>query len=275
VSASRLDEIVAATRLRNARRAGLPLPQRPPALGAPWPGRLRDALRRQGPEAPLRFLCEVKRASPSRGVLRSGLQAASLARQYASAGADAVSVLTEPDFFLGAPEDLTDARLACGLPCLQKDFVLEPRQVDEAAGLGADGVLLIAAILDDPALVTLLAHARASGLDALVEVHDEGELARAAAAGADLIGVNHRDLATFDVDLTVSARLAPLTPRGAVVVAESGISAPEDLQRLSRLGLDAVLIGEHLVCAERPGDALATLRAAAERAVAPASRHDG
>jgi indole-3-glycerol phosphate synthase len=269
-SGTLLGRIVESTRRRVAERRALPLPERPPAAGAPRAGQFRDALRRPTAEAPVRFLCELKRASPSRGLLRPEFDPEALAREYALGGADALSVLTEPEFFLGSTQYLTEARIASERPCLLKDFVLDSWQIDEAAGIGADAVLLIVALLDDPDLSDLIRRARRCGLDALVEVHTEEELGRALAADADLVGINHRDLETFDIDVRVSERLKPLVSHGVVVVSESGISTPDDVARLSALGVDALLVGEHFMRAESPGDALRDLRRAAQEAARPA-----
>jgi indole-3-glycerol phosphate synthase len=215
----------------------------------------------------MRFLCELKKASPSRGILRADFEPAKLARDYAAHGADALSVLTEPEFFDGRHEYLTEARLSSGRPCLLKDFVLDPFQIEEAARFGADAVLLILALLDDGELRDLQECAHQHGLDALVEVHSEEDLGRALSADADLVGINNRDLTTFDVDPKVTERLFPLVSQDVTLVSESGVATSEDIHRLSHLGVDAVLIGEHFMVAESPGKALAELRRAAEDAV--------
>lgn len=274
-SATLLGRILESTRRRIEVRRSLPLPERPAGAGQARLGRFRDALRRPTPEAPVRFLCELKRASPSRGVLRKDFDPEGLAREYASAGGEALSVLTEPDYFQGSPAFLTIARLASSRPCLLKDFVIDPWQIDESVGLGADAVLLIVALLDDLELATLMRAARRSGLDALVEVHNEEELGRALAADADLIGINHRDLETFDVDPRVTERLRPLISHGVVVISESGISTPEDVHNLSQLGVDALLVGEHFMRADHPGEALASLRRAADSSVRAGGRASG
>src|SRR5262249_7133628 len=195
-----LARIAEATWPRIEQRRARPLPARPRDFGASRLGRRAEALRRPSPTPPPRFLCELKRASPSKGVLRDEFDPAALASEYARAGADALSVLTEPEFFLGAGDYLTIAKRTSKLPCLAKDFFLDPWQIEEAKGLGADGILLIAALLPNAGLQALLDRARAEGLDVIVEVHDEKELARAVAVGADLIGLNQRDLRTFQVD---------------------------------------------------------------------------
>ena len=215
-------------RERIAARRSTGLPPRPADLPAPRLGAFRSALRRTPPQAPLRILGELKKASPSKGVLRADFDVATLARAYAAGGAAALSVLTEPDWFQGAPEHLTIARRTSGLPCLMKDFVVDPWQIDEAVSIGADAVLLIVALLPIERLSSLLRLSWARNLDALVEVHNESELDLAVAAEANLIGLNSRDLTTFEVDPTIILRLKPKIPAGLVVVAESGIATPAD-----------------------------------------------
>src|SRR5215831_19094857 len=265
-----LARIAQATWPRIEQRRARPLPARPREFGASRLGRLAEALRRPSPQAPPRFLCELKRASPSKGMLRDDFDPAALASEYARAGADALSVLTEPEFFLGSGDDLTIAKRVSKLPCLAKDFFLDPWQIEEAKGLGADGILLIAALLPDTGIRALLDRARAEGLDALVEVHDERELDRALSAGADLIGINHRDLRTFEIDAALTARLRPRMPEGVTLVSESGIASAEEAIALAEAGVDALLIGEHFMRAERPGEELFRLRRACEKALAGA-----
>jgi indole-3-glycerol phosphate synthase len=228
---------------------------------APVRGLLR-ALRRP-PGAPVRVIAEIKRASPSAGAIRSGADPAAIARDYARGGAHALSVLTDRQFFDGDLDFLARARAAVSLPLLRKDFVIDGYQVAEARAAGADGVLLIVAALGARQLAELIAAARDYQLDPLVEVHDLAELDTALAAGATLLGVNHRDLRTFAVDMTLTAQIAPRIPPGAVLVGESGIRTPADIDALGRAGAHAVLVGEHLMRAESPGDALLALRAAA------------
>jgi indole-3-glycerol phosphate synthase len=216
------------------------------------------ALRRGGAARP-RVIAEIKRASPTAGPIRPGADAAAIAAEYEAAGAAAVSVVTDAPFFDGALADLAAARARVGLPVLRKDFLVDPWQVGEAAEAGADAVLLIVRALDDRALGALLREAGRLGLAALVEVHDAAEAERALAAGARLVGVNHRDLATFAIDLGLSARLRPLVPADRVLVAESGIRTGDDLRRLADAGVDAVLVGEALMRRPSPGAALAEL----------------
>ncbi|MBI4312153.1 MAG: indole-3-glycerol phosphate synthase TrpC [Chloroflexi bacterium] len=200
----------------------------------------------------VRLIAEVKRSSPSRGVLKADIDAAALARTYAQNGAAAISVLTEADHFRGSLQDLLDVKAAvaqASLPVLRKDFLYDPYQVYEARAYGADAVLLIVAMLDAARLKELLAVARSLWLQALVEVHSEAELHLALDAGAEIIGVNHRDLKTFQMDVTLAERLRPLVPRGKVLVAESGINSRDDVARMRRAGVNAILVGEALVTA--------------------------
>ena len=207
-------------------------------------------------------IAEIKRRSPSKGELAPGLDATELARRYESGGAACLSVLTDVDYFGGSVEDLRAAREACSLPVLRKDFTVSARDVCDARLMGADCVLLIAAALDQEELCSFLALAHSIGFDALVEIHDEAELARAIAAGADLVGVNQRDLVTFEVDTARAVRMAPQMPDGVVRVAESGITGPDDAAVLSRAGYHAVLVGEHLVTSGDPLAGVAALRSA-------------
>ena len=211
----------------------------------------------------LAVIAEVKRRSPSRGELAPELDPGAQAQAYATGGAAAVSVLTDEEFFGGSLADLTAVRTEVVLPVLRKDFVLDPGQIWESRAHGADAVLLIVAALSDPALVALLAEAAEAQLEALVEVHNEAELARALAVGAALVGVNNRDLSSFEVDLTVAQRLGPLLSGKAVMVAESGITGPDQAAAMATAGYHAVLVGEALVKAEDPAELVASLRGAA------------
>jgi indole-3-glycerol phosphate synthase len=205
-------------------------------------------------------IAEVKRASPSKGALAPDLDPAQLARTYQVGGAAALSVLTDREFFGGSPADLAAARAATALPVLRKDFTVAPADVLDARCMGADAVLLIAAALSPDEMIDLAALADSVGLDALVEVHDEAEAERAVTAGATLIGVNQRDLFTFEVDSARAERVAGMLPVGVVKVAESGIRRAEDVRRLGEAGFDAVLVGEALVTAPDPGAALQQLQ---------------
>jgi indole-3-glycerol phosphate synthase len=218
----------------------------------------------RGPDGP-RVIAEVKRRSPSKGDIRRHLDPAALAAAYQRGGAAAVSVLTEPRHFAGSPEDLQAVRAAVDLPVLRKDFVTTAYQVWEARAWGADAVLLIVAALDRAALAGLLGEAAAAGLDALVEVHTRAEAEAAAAAGATLIGVNARDLATLRVDPGRFAAVRKALPGRAILVAESGIRTPADVAAAVAAGADAVLVGETLVRARDPAAAVAELLAAPAR----------
>ncbi len=197
----------------------------------------------------IRLIAEVKKASPSKGVLRPYFDPMALAKTYAENGAAAISVLTDADYFQGSPEHLAAIRQAVGLPLLRKDFIYDEYQVYESAAYGADALLLITAILEPKQLENLLAVSRRLGMGCLVEVHDEEELKKALDAGAEVIGINNRNLNTFEVDLTTTQRILPFVPEDKTVVSESGISRREDVKRLEGWGVDAVLIGEALVTA--------------------------
>jgi indole-3-glycerol phosphate synthase len=204
-------------------------------------------------------IAEVKKASPSRGVIRVDFDPVEIARSYAWAAAAAVSVLTEERFFQGRLAHLTAIRGAVQLPLLRKDFLVDPYQVVEARAGGADAVLLIVAILPGAQLGELLHAASEEGLECLVEAHDESEVERAVGAGARVIGINNRDLRTFVTSLTTCERLRPLVPGDRVAVAESGIEAASDLLRLHRAGFETFLVGESLMRAPDPGAALGEL----------------
>ncbi len=221
------------------------------AEAAPAVRDLAAALR--GPRIAL--IAEVKKASPSRGVLRPDFEPVSLAREYAEAGASAISVLTDERHFQGTLGHLRAIReaLPAGPPLLRKDFLFDEYQVYEARANGADALLLIAAVLKTGVMAELIELTESLGMAALVEVHDETEVERALKAGADVLGVNNRDLRTFEVDLATTERLRPLIPAEKTVVAESGIFTRDDMRRLESCGVHAVLIGEALVTASEPG----------------------
>lgn len=208
------------------------------------------------------LIAEVKRRSPSKGDLAPDLVPGVLAKAYEAGGASCLSVLTDAEFFGALPTDLSEARAACQLPILRKDFTVSERDVCDARIMGADAVLLIVAALSDDELSRFGALARRLGLAALVEVHTEPELGRALAAGADLIGVNQRDLSTFAVDDRLAARLREQMPDGVVTVAESGIRDGRDVARLFAAGYDAVLVGESLVTSPDPTAAVRQMRGA-------------
>ena len=204
-------------------------------------------------------IAEVKKASPSKGIIRADFDPVAIAREYAAAGASCISVLTEERYFQGRGEYLGAIRSAVAMPLLRKDFLFDPYQVVEARALGADAVLLILAMLDEPLFRELSAAALDEGMDALVEVHDEAELDRALAGGARLVGVNNRDLRTFETSLAVTERLAARAGGAALLVAESGIDGPADIVRLERCGVCRFLVGESLMRAPSPGARLREL----------------
>jgi indole-3-glycerol phosphate synthase len=273
--ASFLEKIVASTRVRVAQAkargpAPTPASERAP-FAAPAPARLAarglyESLSVSG----LSFIAEVKRASPSKGLIASDFPYLEIARDYQAAGAAAISVLTEPEFFLGSGEYLAHIAAEVELPVLCKDFIIDAFQVREAAALGAAAGLLIVALLSDDKLFALRELAQTLGMDALVETHDERELRRALASGARVIGVNNRDLKTFEADLAVAERLRPLVPSDVLFVAESGIHTSADVARMVAAGADAVLVGESLMRSPDRRAALAELRRAARAEAARA-----
>ena len=196
------------------------------------------------------LIAEVKRASPSRGILCADFDPVALAKTYAQAGAAAISVLTEVNYFQGSIDHLVAIREEVRLPLLRKDFIFDPYQIYESRAYGADALLLIVAILSQEQLGELLSLGRSLGLRCLVEVHNEGEVERALSSGAEIIGINNRDLKTFIVDISTTRRLRPLIPKERIVVSESGISRREDVEKLKEWGVRAVLVGEALVTAE-------------------------
>jgi len=206
------------------------------------------------------IIAEIKRASPSKGVIRGQVDPAELARAYEAGGAAAVSVLTEEDYFRGSLDDLRAVREAVSLPLLRKDFVFDEYQVYESAAAGADAILLIVAMLDDSLLKRLRTIAEEQlGIDAFIEVHTAEEMQRAAGCGAGIIGVNNRDLRAFEVSLQTSLALAPLAPRDAVLISESGIESAHDIRRLRACGYRGFLVGENLMRADDPESALSKL----------------
>ncbi|MGQ3112709.1 MAG: indole-3-glycerol phosphate synthase TrpC, partial [Brevundimonas sp.] len=193
------------------------------------------------------LIAEIKKASPSKGLIRADFDPPALARAYERGGASCLSVLTDGPSFQGDDVFLAAAREAVALPCLRKDFLVDPWQVAESRALGADCILVILAMIDDGLAAELLAEAGRFGMDALIETHDEAEMARACRLGGDLVGVNNRSLKTFEVDLETTERLSMLSPVKALLVAESGIFTPEDVQRVSEAHAQAVLVGESLM----------------------------
>jgi indole-3-glycerol phosphate synthase len=254
---SYLDVIVPDVRRRLAeRQAWTPLEELKKA-GGPAAGRASFAAALRG--RALSVIAEVKRFSPSEGPIRPGLDVATLAAAYEAGGAAAVSVLTEGDHFRGCLEDLRTAAGGTALPLLRKDFIVDPYQVYEARAFGASAVLLIAALLDDRDLGELAALARDLGLDVLLEVHDASEMARALKVEHVVIGINNRDLRTFEVSLQTSLSLAGLVPAGRLLVAESGIKDRADVEKLASAGVDAVLVGESLLRQGEAAEAVSVL----------------
>jgi indole-3-glycerol phosphate synthase len=250
ILATKRDEVAAIDRER-VRTAAIEVPPARP---------FRASLRRQ-PGGPVRAIAEIKRASPSAGAIRANADPVAIAFEYAANGASAISVLTDRTYFAGDLTFLTRVRDAVPTPVLRKDFLIDEIQVAEARAAGADAVLLIAAALPGNRLGDMMQCVRAFRMDALVEVHDEGELDVALAAGATLVGVNHRDLTTFAIDMTLTERIARRVTGDVVLVAESGIRTADDVRRLGDAGAHAILVGEHLMRAASPGAALAELLA--------------
>ena len=254
-----LDKIAERTTLRVARdKKLLPLDElKRRALRLPkgdFP--FESALRRQG----LSFICECKKASPSKGLIAADFPYLDIARAYEAAGADAISILTEPEFFLGNDKFLSEIAAQVSIPCLRKDFVVDAYQIWQAKVLGAAAVLLICSILDDGRLKNFIALAEELGLSALVEAHDAAEIKRAVDGGAKIIGVNNRNLKDFSVDMDNAKRLRELVPPEIIFVSESGVQSADDVKKIRALGADAVLVGEVLMRAADKKSKLAELK---------------
>jgi indole-3-glycerol phosphate synthase len=259
-----LDQIIASTRAKvsDAKRAAN-LRELEQLAERHVPRGFRRGLEEKS-RAGVAVIAELKKASPSKGLIRAEFCVEELARELEAAGAAALSVLTDEEFFEGSLENLRMASAAVKVPCLRKDFIVDEFQLLEARANSADAVLLIVAALTNAEVNRLTLGARLNGLDVLCEVHDEAELQRALDAGCDLIGVNTRDLRTFKVDAETAFRLAALIPKNVVRVAESGIRSAEDVARLRAAGYQAFLIGESLMRAERPGETLRALVSSAQ-----------
>ncbi|QTN18626.1 indole-3-glycerol phosphate synthase TrpC [Brevundimonas sp. AJA228-03] len=249
-----LEQIAAYKRVEvKARKAARPLAEvESLARVADMPRGFLDALRKRSQDGHPALIAEIKKASPSKGLIRADFDPPALARAYEAGGATCLSVLTDQPSFHGHDDFLIAARAATALPCLRKDFLVDPWQVAESRALGADCILIILSMVDDALAVDLLAEARRFGMDALIETHDEAEMARAVAlsepdAGGVLIGINNRSLRTFEVDLSATARYAAMAPAGALLVAESGISMAADVAEVAAAGARAILVGESLM----------------------------
>jgi indole-3-glycerol phosphate synthase len=255
-----LDDIAQYKReeVRNA-KSRMPIDELETAARAAPPVRgFRAALEKARTEHRYGLIAEVKKASPSKGLIRADFDSPALAKAYEDGGASCLSVLTDTPSFQGSPQFLMQARAATSLPVLRKDFMLDSYQVTEARAWGADCILIIMALVKDLTAKTLMLDAEHWGMDALVEVHDEAELDRALALGASMIGINNRDLKTFVTDLDVTLRLESRIPKDRLVIAESGLSTPDDLKRLAAAGVTTCLIGESLM---RKDDVAAATRA--------------
>jgi len=253
ILATKADEVAAAKRLRPWADVDAA------ARAAPPPRDFVQAMRAKIASGHAAVIAEIKKASPSRGVLREAFDPPAIAASYAAAGAACLSVLTDRSYFQGAPEFLTAARAACTLPALRKDFIVDQYQIAEARALGADAILLIVAALDDARMAALEACARDYRMDVLVEVHDAAELDRALKLTTPLIGINNRNLRNFSVSLHTTLELLPRVPADRIVVTESGILAQRDVVQMRRHGVHAFLVGEAFMRAPDPGAALTAL----------------
>jgi indole-3-glycerol phosphate synthase len=261
---TKLEEIIAAARRSiAASKAAADLRALREAAEHHQPRGFRAALKEKSAGSAA-IIAELKKASPSKGLIRADFPVAELAVELEAAGATALSILTDETYFQGSLSNLQIASSQTALPCLRKDFIVDEFQILEARAFSADAILLIVAVLTQAELSALIARARASGLDVLCEAHDQDELLRAVDAGCDLIGVNNRDLRSFKVDPQTTFRLAELIPKDVIGVAESGIATGADIARLRAAGYSAFLIGESLMKAESPGEALRSLLAGTE-----------
>lgn len=257
-----LDKLAALSRERaEADRAQVPeaeMREKAASLGPGDGENFLAALKRPG----ISFICEIKKASPSKGLISPGFPYLEIAEAYEQAGADCISCLTEPEYFLGSDRIFREVREKVKVPMLRKDFTVCAYQLDQARVMGADAALLIVSLLDLKTLSAYLERCEELGIVALVETHDADEIRMAVSAGARIIGVNNRNLKDFTVDFDNAARLRDRIPAGCVYVAESGVKAPEDVERLRRIGADAALVGETLMRAEDPVETLRLLRTA-------------
>lgn len=262
-----LQEICAAKRIHVAAcKAAVPLAEiEKRAAGGPAPRRFADRLAAAVDAGGYGLIAEIKKASPSKGLIRENFAPAALARAYQAGGASCLSVLTDTPYFQGRDDNLTAARMATLLPVLRKDFMLDPYQIYESRAIGADCVLLIMAVLSDAEAGALETVAHDLGMDVLIEVHDEPELRRALTLKSRMIGINNRNLKTLEVDLKITEELVPMVPAGRIVVSESGLAAPGDLARMADAGAHCFLIGESLM---RQADVAAATRALLARPVA-------
>jgi len=251
IAAYKADEVAARKRARPAAEVEAA------ARAASAPRGFRAALERAHAPGRLALIAEIKKASPSKGLIRDDFDPPALARAYEAGGAACLSVLTDVPSFQGADDYLVAARAAVALPCIRKDFLVDPWQIAESRALGADAILVILAMVDDALAAALMAEARRFGMDSLVEVHDEAEMARASRLGADLVGVNNRDLRSFVTDIAVTERLAAHAPPDSLLVTESGIFTATEAARLERCGARAMLVGESLM---RQADVTAATR---------------
>lgn len=253
IAAYKRDEVLAAKRQISAQTL------EKQARAADSPRGFRAALQKARSEMRYGLVAELKKASPSRGLIRADFDPSALAKAYQRGGATCLSVLTDKPSFQGAPEFLTQARLATDLPVLRKDFMIDPYQVAEARAGGADCILVILSLVDDGLAQELIVASGEWNMDVLVEIHDEGELDRALAIGAEMIGINNRDLKSFATDPGVTLRIAPKIPKGVLAIAESGLNAPQDLKRLADAGVSCFLVGESLMREEDVASATARL----------------